>query len=151
MRPAPSADERAYIAAVNTECDLRVASDTLVQALARRADAGEIVQHVRERIAIEIAILEFEARRQREGGRDSAMTHGRIIDALGKLAALEITRAKLGIESFNPKNPKVQRVVELLVQTIEAVCVGILSDEATGQAMAAFREQLTGWEVGAFE
>ena len=74
------------------------------------------------------------------------MTHGRIIDALGKLAALELARAKLGIESFDPRSPRVQSVVQMLVETIESVCSGVISEDTTAKAMAAWREQLVGWE-----
>ena len=145
-RLAPTFDEREYIRAANEACDIAADSDALVRALQERADVADIIQHVRLKIAREAAVLEFQARRQREGGRDPTVIGGRIIEALGKLAALELGRQKLGVDSFDPRSPRVQRLVEILVESIASIASEVLSAHETTKLVAEFRERLVGWE-----
>jgi hypothetical protein len=146
--PRPTVSQLEYNDQLNEMRDSWVEHDDLFELLARRqrADASEVVQLVRVRIAQECAALSWDARQADAKGRDSEGIRQRRIDGLLKLASLEVTRIKLKVDSFDPRSPKVKMVVESLLQAVVQVAAETLPEAASKDFVEKLTAAMVGWE-----
>ena len=121
IRPAPTADERAYIQQVNAARDDFVEADDLVRALDGKAATTLVLDQCTQELAVESAALAFEVRSANAAGRTDRIDQIRSkrIDCLHKLALIELTRRKLGLVDLDPSSEPVRRVLDFFLLTID--------------------------------
>jgi hypothetical protein len=142
----PTIDELDYVQALNAARAVWVEGDELVRAFGDGCDPENVVGLVRARIARETAALKFERLRAEERGRDVADLCCRRIDGLLKLAHVELSRVKAGIDLFDSRSTKVRLAVQLLCDQIGEVAREVLSVDMAERVVEAFDARVEGWE-----
>lgn len=145
---APDADQQQYADAMNALRDAFEHDDPLVQALDRGEPCAEVIETVKLQVAREAASIAFEKQRAAARGADIGQLAVRRIDALQKLAALELARMKLGLEpAIDVRSPRVQQAVAFLVAEVERVAREVLGDETATAFIGDLRGRTLGWEA----
>jgi hypothetical protein len=144
---APDADQEEYAEQLNALRDAFEADDPLVQALDRGEPCAEIIEHVKLQVAREAASIAFEKQRAAARGSDLGQLAVRRIEALTKLAALELARMKLGLGPVvDVRSPRVQQAVAFLLDEVERVAREVLDDAAASKFVGQVRARTNGWE-----
>jgi hypothetical protein len=146
VEKAPDLDELEYASRSNASRAAWIEQDELLQAMRGGADVGDVLHCIRERLAREAAGFEFDLTKATANGRDAAQLVARRIDALLKLAAIEVARHRLSIDDFDARSPRVQQVVDLLVAEIRDVATQVLPPDDMERVRQAFCKRLDGWE-----
>jgi len=150
VAPAPVLDEVEYHRQVAVEREAFIADDHLVRTC--RATAGNertaaVLDGVRVGLATEAAGLRWDRERAEERGRELAgQLASRRIDALGKLAALELERTKLGVHRDDPCGPKVQTVFRLFFAEVVKAARDVLPESIAEDVNEKVAAALVGWE-----
>lgn len=144
---APDADQQQYADEINALREAFEAHDPLVQALDRGEPCAEIIEVVKLQVAHEAASIAFDKTRAAARGGDVGQLAVRRIDALQKLALLELARMKLGLEpAVDVRSPRVQMAVAFLVAEVERVAHEVLDPESATRFAADVRLRTNGWE-----
>jgi hypothetical protein len=148
VRRAPDADEQAYTNQVVKVARSFVARDPVVQSAAelRERDDPTVLDKAMEQLAREQASLAFEKELLLGAGRDIAQICSRRIDAISKLAALVVERSKLGIDTFDPRDPRVQRVVQAFFTAFADAAREVLPPETAERFVGDVLARSEGWE-----
>ena len=144
---APDADQQTYADEINALREAFEADDALVQALGRGEPCAEVIETVKLQVAHEAASIAFEKQRAAARGGDIGQLAVRRIDALAKLAALELARMKLGLEPvIDVRSPRVQQAVAFLLDEVERVAREVLDGESASKFVSDVRGRTSGWE-----
>jgi hypothetical protein len=120
VRPQPAATEEHYIDAVNSARDGHVNADALVGVVRGQDDANNVLHQIMKALAVESASLAWEIRRGREAGTDVSQYSSRRIDALSKIAHVELGRRKLGMDDpLDPNHPRMTKVLNFFLVTVK--------------------------------
>lgn len=141
----------AYNAEMTSAREEFVAKDSLVQATTQgKADPATILKAIRTEIAREQAELRFQRLEAEKQGRakDPAASKNRI-DALVKIAHIELEIRKLGAESIDLKSEHFQRVFALWIDSIREVAVELFTPEQVDLFFNSLTTKLDGWETRA--
>jgi hypothetical protein len=145
---APDADQQTYADELNSLRDAFEQDDPLVQALDRGEPCAEIIEHVKLQVAREAASIAFDKATAAARGGDIGQLAVRRIEALTKLAALELARMKLGLEPvIDVRSPRVQQTVGFLMNEVERVAHEVLDDESATRFIRDLRGRTLGWEA----
>lgn len=128
-----------------------IENDPLVKAVTGRADSFEILRQVKEQISKETAALNFQRIENEKRGKDTAQISSRRIDALLKVANIELDMKKLGAESIDLKGEKFQRVFSFLIETMRGVAQSALAPEQVDLLFNLLASAMEGWEEKAAE
>ena len=143
---ARDADQQHYAYEINALRESFEADDALVQALDRGEACAEIIETVKLQVACEAASIAFDKQRAAARGGDIGRLAVRRIDALGKLAALELARMKLGLEPvIDVRSPRVQQAVACC-WTKSNVSRARCDDESASRFVSDVRARTSGWE-----
>ena len=149
VRPAPTADEMVYVAAVNAARDVHIEVDPLVGAMRDGADADVVLEQVLAEIATESAALLWEIRQGRTNGRDTAQLCSRRIDALSKIALVQLARVKLGVgDTLSPNHPKMDAIVNFFLSTVSGVLDETLPASESSRVGRLIETSLRAWQSG---
>jgi hypothetical protein len=144
---APDVDEQVYADSLNALRAEWESNDALVRALQERQPVAEVFQALKLAIAEETAALGFDKKQAAAQGRDVAQLAGRRIDALLKLAHVELLRVRLGVEVLDYQSPRVQRAVRLLLDEVGRVADETLGSESAERFMTLLRAKTADWQT----
>lgn len=147
----PQTSDLEYHAEMMIQKERHIQNDRVFQALGRRAESVEVIRITKEEIAREAAAIEFTRLEAEKRGKDVSQTHTRRIDALMKVASMELEAMKLGANVLDLRGEKMQRVFAYFVQTIRDVAAETLTPEAIDLFFNRLETALQGWEDKAAE
>lgn len=149
---APDHDQEEYADRLNALREAFENDDAVVQALDRGEPCAEIIERVKLQVAREAASIAYDKQQAAARGGDVGQLAVRRIDALTKLAALELARMKLGLEpAIDVYSPRVQRSVAFLLDEVERVAREVLGDETASRFVSDVRGRTSGWEAAVGE
>jgi hypothetical protein len=129
IEAAPQEADLAHHAEVIEAKSRFMSADALVASLEHREDAREVLHKILIGLAREAASLEFQRIELEKRGRDPAQVSSRRIDALKKIAEIELKLRELDQEGANLSGEQMQRVFGLWVDKTLEVAREILSPE----------------------
>lgn len=142
----PTTSDLQYHAEMSKEKAKFVANDPILKATLARADSGETLHIVKSEVAKEAAALQFQRMENEKLGRDTAQISSRRIEALTKIANIELEIKKLGGDLLDLRSEKFQSVFKLLVKDVLAVAKDVLEPEALDLLTNRLMTKLEGWE-----
>lgn len=129
-----------------------VAEDPVVKAIQSFSDSADILRRVKEEVARETAALHFQRIENEKYGRDTAQISTRRIDALSKIASIELEIKRMGADTVNLKSEKIQRVFKYIIAAFREGCVTTgMSPEQIDLLFNTLSTSLEGWEEKAAE
>jgi hypothetical protein len=147
----PQTSDLEYHAEMIVEKQKFIENDAVVQALARHAEPIEVIRIVKAEVARESAAIEFQRIENEKRGRDVADISKKRIEALTKVAALELEAAKLGVNAVDLKSERMQRIFKFWVERIQEVAAEVLQPEQIELLFNRLQTELEGWEDRAAE
>src|SRR5690606_4044767 len=125
----PTTSDLEYHAEIANIKQQFIEQDKLVQAARRNVDAQQILALIKEEVAVEAASPHFQRLENEKYGKDTSQNSSRRIDALTKIANIELEIKKLGGTTIDFKSEQMQKVFAFWVETIRDVTQEILTPE----------------------
>ena len=142
----PTTSDLQYHALISEEKAKFIDSDAVVQATRGAADAGQVLKLIRAEVAKEAAALHFQRIENEKYGKDTAQTSTRRIDALTKIANIELEIKKLGSDAIDLRAEKFQKVFALWIEMMREVAADTLTPEQIDLFFNRFSTKIEGWE-----
>ena len=142
----PTANALRYHAEMSAEKAKFVDVDPVVSAARNRADSAEVLKLIKTEIAKESAALHFQRIENEKYGKDTQQVSTRRIDALTKIAHIELEIKKLGADLLDLKSEKVQRIFALWIEMIKEVASETLPPEQIDLFFTRLTAAIDGWE-----
>lgn len=122
-----------------------VAADPVVKN-ATGKDPMALLSAIKQEVALEIANLAFQRELLNRRGKDTSGLSGRRIEALKKIADVELEMHKIGFESLDLHSEKIQRVFQLWTEIVRDAAVETLGPEALDLFFNRLTTAMDGWE-----
>lgn len=132
----------------NAEAEAReqfVANDPVVRSAAGR-DPIALLSTLKAEVAREAAALARQRIESEKMGRDISQVSGRRIDALKKIADIEMEMRKIGFDQLDVHSEKFQKVFKLWIETIRGVAEQTLNPEQLDLFFNRLSTEMDGWE-----
>lgn len=143
----PTTSDLQYHDQMAQEKERYIASDPVVIATTKgKAEATVLLKLIRAEIAKEAAALQFQRMENEKYGKDTAQTSTRRIDALTKIANIELEIKKLGPSEIDPYSEGMQKILALWVDAVREICTEMFSPEQIDFFFNRLSTQLEGWE-----
>lgn len=142
----PTTSDLEYHQEMSEEKQRFIEKDPVVRAAAGKLDSSEILHLIKSQVAKEAAALEFQRIENEKYGKDTAQISTRRIDALTKIANIELEIKKIGGDILDLKGEKFQRVFALLIDSFREVASNVLSEEQVDLLFNRLGTALEGWE-----
>jgi len=142
----PTTSDLQYHALISEEKAKFIDSDAVVQATRGAADAAQVLKLIRAEVAKEAAALHFQRIENEKYGKDTAQTSTRRIDALTKIANIELEIKKLGSDAIDLRAEKFQKVFALWIEMMREVAADTLTPEQIDLFFNRFSTKIEGWE-----
>jgi len=143
---APTVSDLEYHALMAEERQKFIGSDALVKAIEEHGDALGILHLIKKEVAREAASLHFERIETEKRGRDTGQVSTRRVEALKKIADIELKIKEIDSESVNLSSERMQKVFSLWVETMREVAQEILPQETLDLFFNRFATAMDGWE-----
>jgi hypothetical protein len=127
-----------------------IASDLVVQNCNKR-DPIALLNALKMEVAREQASMAFQRVINERNGRDSSGNSGKRIDALKKIADIELEMRKIGVDQIDVYSEKFQRVFKFWIEMIQAAAVATLGPEQSDLFFNRLTSEMEGWEDKAAE
>lgn len=147
----PTTSDLQYHAAMSEEKAKFIDTDAVVAASRGGADAAQMLKLIKAEVAKEAAALHFQRIENEKFGKDTSQTSTRRIDALTKIANIEMEIKKLGSEAIDLRHPKFQKVYGLWIEMMREVASETLTPELIDLFFNRFSTKIEGWEDRAAE
>jgi len=121
-------------------------ADPVVNATSRLTDPMDVLRVVKLEVAKETAALHFQRIENEKHGRDTSQISTRRIDALKKIADIELEMRKLGADVINVRSEKFQRIFKLWLDTIREIAEQTMTPEQINLFFNHFETAMDGWE-----
>ena len=118
----------------------------VIAATKGKVEANILLKLIRTEIAKEAAALHFQRIESEKFGKDTSQTSTRRIDALTKIANIELEIRKLGPSSIDPSSEEFQKVFASWIEAIRDVAAETLSPEQVDLFFNRLTSKLEGWE-----
>ncbi len=142
---APDVDQRAYLDRVREEQALALEADPVV---IHSADVrGSVMSAAILALAEETAALRFQREREQAQGKDAAVTSGRRVEALGKLAGTVLAAHAHGVWGVGPSPGTLCLVVRAWLDVVEGVARDTLAPEMAEPFVTRYRTEIEGADV----
>lgn len=142
----PTTSDLEYHAEMSEEKQRFIDKDPLYKAAAGNTDSSGILHLIKMQVAKEAAALEFQRIENEKYGKDTAQISTRRIDALTKIANIELEIKKIGGDILDLKGEKFQRVFKMLIESIQEVASEVLPPEQVDLLFNRLSTALEGWE-----
>lgn len=143
---AATVSDLEYHARISEQKAEHVDYDPLVRATLHHADSSDVLHLVKTEVAKEAASLHFQRLENEKFGRDTSQVSSRRIDALTKIANIELEIKKIGANTLDLKNEKIQRVFKYFIGKIKDVATETLPPEQIDLFFNRLSTALEGWE-----
>lgn len=147
----PSPNDLTYHAQISEAKSRFVDEDRVVAAARNRSEAAHMLHLIKEQIACEAAAIHFQRMENEKLGKDTAQTSTRRIDALTKIAGIELEIKKLGADLIDLRGERFQRVFKLWIETIRQVAAETLPPELIDLFFNRLSTEMDGWEDKAMD
>jgi hypothetical protein len=148
----PNETDLEYHAIMSEQRDKFIASSSIVDAVKKHVDSADMLRLIKEQLASEAAALEWQRNENAKYGKDTAQVSSRRIEALKKMADLEVDIKKMGADTVNLKSEKFQRVFKYLIGSFREVCLDIgMPPEQLDLLFNRLASSMEGWEDKAAE
>lgn len=144
-RNRPSQEDLEYYEALSEEREQFVAGDPVVQNAAGK-DPLSLLSALKKEVARETASLAYQRMINERMGRDSSSISGRRIDALKKIADIELEMHKIGFDQLDLHGEKLQRVFQLWTEIVKDAAVATLGAEQLDLFFNRLTTAMDGWE-----
>jgi hypothetical protein len=141
----PTLSEQEYNEALSEQLEEFIEADTLTRSK-EHANSLEVLRIVRDEIIREQASLAFKRTRDEKLGKDTTQASTRRIEALVKIANLELEIRKVGSDTIDLKDPKFQKVFTLWIDTIRKVVTELSPPEYVDLFFNRLMTEMDGWE-----
>jgi hypothetical protein len=135
-----------YHAKISEQRAAHVAQDAVVRAAQAHADSSDMLLMVKIEVAKESAVLQHQRLETEKLGRDISQISSRRIDALSKIASIELEIKKIGANVIDLKSEKMQRVFKYFIGQLKEVAGETLPPEAIELFFNRLSTALEGWE-----
>lgn len=142
----PTTSDLEYHGIIAEERGLHIDSDPVVKAAVANSDTADTLHLVKIEIAKEAASIHFQRLENEKFGKDTAQTSSRRIEALTKIAGIELEIKKLGANMIDLKSEKMQRVFRYFVERVRQVLTETLDEEEVDLVFNRLSTALEGWE-----
>lgn len=123
-----------------------VEEDPIVQAIDAGASPSAVLQHIKAGVAREAASLAFERIETEKRGRDTSMISSRRIDALKKIAEIELKLRELEAENINLSGENTQKLFSLWADWMREVGLEVMPPEMLDLFSSKFAAKMETWE-----
>lgn len=147
----PTTSDLQYHAAMSEEKAKFIDTDAVVSASRGGADAAQMLKLIKAEVAKEAAALHFQRIENEKYGKDTSQNSTRRIDALTKIANIEMEIKKLGSDAIDLRHPKFQKVFTLWIEMMREVASETLTPELIDLFFNRFSTKIEGWEDRAAE
>jgi hypothetical protein len=144
-RNRPSQEDLEYYEALSEEREQFVAGDAVVQNSSGK-DPLALLSALKKEVARETACLAYQRMVNERTGRDTSAISGRRIDALKKIADIELEMHKIGFEQLDLYSEKLQRVFQLWTEIVKDAAVATLGPEQLDLFFNRLTTAMDGWE-----
>lgn len=142
----PTTSDLEYHAQMTEARQKFIDSDPLVRAIEDKADPVEILYQVKASVAREASSLAFEQVESQKRGRDTSQTSSRRIEALKKIAEIELKLRELEAESINFSSERFQKVFALFGEKLRQAGQETLPPEMFDLFFNKFASMMENWE-----
>ncbi len=143
---APQVSDLEYHAAMIEARERFINSDRLVQAVESKADPVEILFQVKASVAREASSLAFEQIEGQKRGKDTSQMSSRRIEALKKIAEIELKLRELEAESINFTSERFQKVFAFFTEKMQEAAKDTIPQEAIDLFFNRFATSMENWE-----
>lgn len=151
IETAPAAEALLYHQQIAEEKARLINQDPIVRAAHERADALQVLHLLKLEIAKEGAAIQATRLEMEKFGKDTGQLSTRRIDALNKIAHIELEIKKLGVEMVDLRSERFQRVFALWIEMIQLVAEEVLDPEQAELFFNRLGTAMEGWEDRASE
>jgi len=143
----PTTSDLEYHAEMSAEKQRFIDADPVVVAATKgKVEATKLLKLIQTEVAKEAAALHFQRVENEKFGKDTSQTSTRRIDALTKIANIELEIKKLGPSTIDPSSEEFQRIFAMWVEVIRDVAAETLSPEQVDLFFNRLTTKLDGWE-----
>jgi hypothetical protein len=142
----PTTSDLEYHATMAEQKAKFVDSDSVVQATVKRAEPMAMLSVIKTEVAKESAALHFQRIENEKFGKDTAQISTRRIDALKKIADIELEIKKLGGDVIDVRSEQMQRIFKYFVDTVQAILAENLSTEQLDLVFNRLSTEFEGWQ-----
>jgi len=144
----PTAEDIKYYEETLEERTDFIKNDSVVKS-ASGGDPIALLVTLKSEVAREAASLGYQRLLLEQMGKDITAVSGRRIDALKKIADIEMEMRKIGFEQINVYGEKFQKIFKLWIEAIRSVAEETLSPEELDLFFNRLQTELDGWEAKA--
>jgi hypothetical protein len=142
----PTTSDLQYHALMSEEKGRFLDSDPIVLAIGRSDPADKNLQRIKLEIARESASLHFQRIEMEKHGKDTSQISTRRIDALERIARLELKIKEADKDSVSLGGEKMQKIFMLWVETMREIATEVLKPEEMDLFFNRFATAMEGWE-----
>lgn len=142
----PTTSDLEYHALMTEERGRFVDTDPVVRATQKNADPLDVLKIIKGEVAKESAALHFQRIENEKYGRDVAQVSTRRIDALKKIADIELEIKKLGADTLDIHSEKFQRVFKFWINTVREIAEQTMTPEQIDLFFNHLSTSMEGWE-----
>jgi hypothetical protein len=144
--PKPTMSDLEYHALMSEEKSKFIEVDPVVKNLSGKTDSAALLATLRMEIAREAAALHFQRQENEKLGKDTAQNSTRRIDALTRIAHIELEIRKLAPDTLDVRGEKFQKVFRMFIECMRQCATETLSPEAIDLFFNRFSTMMDGWE-----
>jgi hypothetical protein len=127
-----------------------IANDPVVQN-ANRKDPLSLLNALKMEVAREVAYLSYQRTLNDRLGKDSTPLVSRRIEAMKKIADIELEMRKIGVDHIDVHSEKFQKIFKFWIEMIQATAVATLGPEQSDLFFNRLTSEMEGWEEKAEE
>ncbi len=142
----PTTTDLEYHAEMSAEKARYIDADALLAAGKRHAEPLTILNLVKIEIMVEAAALSFQRIENEKYGRDTQQTSSRRVDALTKIANIELELKRLGGDLIDVNSEKMQRIFKFFIETVRGILEENLSVEQINLVFNRLQTEFEGWQ-----
>jgi hypothetical protein len=146
INPAPTANDLQYHAQIAEARQKFIEEDPVVKTLSNKPDSPALLTSLRMEIAKEAASLHFQRIEAEKYGKDTAQTSTRRIDALTRIAHIELEIKKLAPDTIDVRSEKFQKIFNMFLEFMKEAATETLAPEAIDLFFNRFSTMMEGWE-----
>jgi CelD/BcsL family acetyltransferase involved in cellulose biosynthesis len=146
INPAPTANDLEYHAEIAKARQHFIADDPVVRTLSGKTDSAQLLASLRMEIAKEAASLHFQRIEAEKYGKDTAQTSTRRIDALTRIAHIELEIKKLAPDSVDVHSERFQKIFHMFIGFMRECAQETMPPEVIDLFFNRFSTMMEGWE-----
>jgi hypothetical protein len=146
----PSQEDIEYYESTAEERERFISANPVVQS-ANGRDPMVLLNALKMEIAREQAVMAYQRSLNEKLGKDSSPISSRRIDALKKIADIELEMRKIGVDQIDVYSEKFQRVIKMMIDMVQTAGVETLNAEQYNLFFNKLTSVMDGWEEKAAE